>query len=125
MEALNKLEQIKKNFEKALDTCTSAQEVEEIRVKYIGRKGVLTEILKSIAGLSSDEKRQVGKKANILKNEFTEKIKNARKTAKTKKARTKKKIDVTLPGVSRKPGTTHPLTMVMSLWVSVSPRGRK
>jgi phenylalanyl-tRNA synthetase alpha chain len=115
MNVLEKLNEIEKNFYDALEKCKSVQETEDIRVKYLGRKGALTEILKSVSVLPVDEKKEVGKRANILKNEFSDKISEAKKNIEKQGRREKAQaLDVTLPGVSPQPGTAHPITKTLA-----------
>jgi len=109
----DKLEQVKKDFEKDCASCASAKDLEEVKVKYIGRKGLLTGVLRSLSELSVEEKKEIGRKANILKNEFTRKLEELKERvieAGEKAAR----VDVTLPGIRRRTGNLHPLTLTMS-----------
>ena len=74
MDVLKRLEAIEKEFGEELSACKDAGQAESMRVKYLGRKGELTGILRSVSGLSAEQKKEVGKKANILKNRFSDKI---------------------------------------------------
>lgn len=115
MDVLKKIDQIEKSFEKALEECQTAQEVENIRLKYMGRKGELTGILRSVSDLTSDIKRKVGKHANVLKTEFTAKLVQAKKRIEVDVNRKKgAKLDVTMPGIPAGIGTVHPLTQILS-----------
>ena len=110
---MGKLDEVKRDFEKDCAACRSAKDVEDIKVKYIGRKGVLTGVLRSLSELSADEKREVGKEANLLKNEFTAKLEELKDSASAGRGKTEK-LDVTLPGLKRHAGNLHPLTQTMS-----------
>jgi len=115
MGILDKLEEIKQDFEKALRSCKDINRAEEIKVKFLGRKGELTGILKSLSALSEDEKREVGKKANLFKIEFTDKINKLKENLLHEKEEGKQKeLDVTLPGFKPSLGTIHPISRVMS-----------
>jgi len=114
MDVLKRLDEIKKEFEAELGGCASPREVEEVRVKYLGRKGELTGILRSISDLSARERGEVGKKANILKNEMAENIRSfgLEKTAESRKKA--EKLDITMPGASPAVGAVHPITQTMA-----------
>lgn len=107
---MNSLEDIKKrawsDIEKAQDVGT----LESARVKYVGRKGKLTEILKSLKNLSVEERRKLGPHANALRQELEKKIAVA--LAHLSEIKDKKRIDVTKPGKRISRGHLHPLTLV-------------
>ncbi len=113
MNGPGKLEDIKNNFEQDVKTCANIQAAEEIRIKYLGRKGLLTEVLKSLSDLSIEEKKEVGKEANILKEKFTKTIDELKEKIEGGEDEGEGKIDITLPGVSEKQGTAHPITQTM------------
>lgn len=111
-----KLERLQNEFIKLVDSVKTQEELESLRVKYLGRKGVLTDILKSLKELSEEEKRTVGKKANEMKKVFAEKIDASVKDLKKLKKdeiENKTSIDITLPGRLFPRGSFHPITIVM------------
>jgi phenylalanyl-tRNA synthetase alpha chain len=115
MDALKRVDAIENEITGALLQCKTAQEAEDLRIKYLGRKGVLTEILRTISGLSDEEKKEVGQRANIVKIECGVKIdekKRELETISTKAA--SRELDVTLPGARPKLGSVHPITKTMS-----------
>ena len=115
MNILDKLDKIKDAFEAEISNCNGTQALEAIRIKYTGRKGELTEVLRSLAGLSPEVKKKAGRKANILKKEFMEKISEAKeKNLETLSRKKGETLDVTLPGIKDRMGTLHPLTQTMS-----------
>ncbi|HHP7230283.1 MAG TPA: phenylalanine--tRNA ligase subunit alpha [Xenococcaceae cyanobacterium] len=94
----------------------SLEELEQLRVKYLGKKGELSQILRGMGKLSAEERPTVG----ALANEVKEAIQNAleqQKTARQKAAIAAKieaeTLDVTMPGVSRPLGKIHPLNGVI------------
>jgi phenylalanyl-tRNA synthetase alpha chain len=113
MDYLKKLDKIREDFKKELEGCTDPRGVDDLKVKYLGRKGELTGILKSLSGLSPEEKREVGKSANILKNELDKELKDFRQNQEDKMAQEIGKIDVTLPGVASSAGSIHPITKIL------------
>ncbi len=97
-------------------------ELEKCRVQYLGRKGELTEILKEIGRLPSEERPELGRLANSIKIELTQQIEL--KNAELKKQREEKKlsetkIDITLPGRPFSQGHLHPLTQTLEECLSI------
>lgn len=109
----SELEKIRNEFEGALMRAGSLKDIEDIKVKYLGRKGDLTGILKAVATLPKEERREAGKQANLLKNELTEKLGTFTSGKKTEMSDKREALDVTMPGISSSRGTLHPLTQVM------------
>lgn len=114
MDVLNRIAEIRKSFKKALEECRNVQEVEEVRVKYAGRKGELTGILRSVSALSVERKKEIGRKANELKNEFTDKLQTTKKKMEEEGAEKQRQLDVTMPGMPAMVGTVHPVARTMS-----------
>lgn len=69
------LQQIKSLALKDIETAKDLHNLEQIRIKYLGRKGELTQILRNLKNLSIDERRKLGPLAQKLKRELEEKIK--------------------------------------------------
>ncbi len=112
METLERLLQIEEEFGKEVEGCVDLQVLEDIRVKYLGRKCELTSILRGLAGLDAEEKKEVGKKANILKNRMNTVVQETRERLERAPAEGARAVDVTMPGIMPKVGTLHPLTQV-------------
>ncbi len=91
-----------------------AEAVEAIRIKYLGRKGKVPEIMDSLRNLSPEERRDAGRAANELKNELTAAL-AARKGELEKAAgeHEKQVFDATLPGRWRGLGSRHPISQVI------------
>jgi phenylalanyl-tRNA synthetase alpha chain len=89
-------------------------EVEAVRVKYMGRKGLLQEVMDNLKSVPPEERRDFGRCANDLKQELTQAL-DERKTvmAAAAKAADQKQFDVTMPGAWRRLGTRHPVTQVI------------
>ena len=93
----------------------SKEAIQELRVKYLGKKGELTSILRGMGALSSEERPIVGQLANEVRAaiETAIKEKSAELEAKALESKLiKEKIDVTVPGKEIKVGHIHPLTAV-------------
>lgn len=104
--------------QKALQNLTQSQslnELNELRIKFLGKKGELTQILRGMSELSPEERPAIGKLANEVKEdlerEFSQKILELKQQLKSKKLE-EERIDVTIPSKVVL-GHKHPLTLVM------------
>jgi len=95
-----------------LKSLRSAEELELFRVKYLGRKGLLSEYMAQLSTLPPDEKRVVGKLANEIKVELTEKI-SVGESLLAVVTKVSPVIDVSLPGLKPHRGRTHPLVQTI------------
>jgi phenylalanyl-tRNA synthetase alpha chain len=111
-------EQIEAHLQQALaelDGASSEEEIQEVRVKYLGKKGALTLIKKGLGSLSPEERPVVGQSVNIISNRLMEKIDSTLSTlrnARKEESLQRERIDVTLPGRRRPTGSKHPITLV-------------
>ncbi len=94
----------------------SMQELEKIRVSLLGKKGRVTEILKGIKDLPVDQRKTVGKEANILKNELGQIIKEKKDELESKSISRnisdQSGFDISLPGRKYPSGSLSPVTIV-------------
>lgn len=113
---LDSLRKIKTEAAEELEQARDLEEVENIRVKYLGKKGALTQVLRGMGKLSPEEKPAVGKLGNEVRDFLEQKIQSAggqiRKREKEKQL-ARERIDVTLPGRELTIGRKHPLTQVL------------
>lgn len=103
------LEKIQKN---ALDEIASGKDTEDIRVKYLGKKGELTGVLRGMGALSAEDRPKIGALANTVRANIEEALKNAVAIAEAKKLDLKlrrEKLDVTVPGKNIERGHKHPI----------------
>ena len=110
------LEQILASAQKELSECGDLKVMEELRVKFLGKKGELTAILKQMGGLSAEERPVIGQLANKVRSEIEAKISEKAEALKSEAAAKKmaaETIDVTLPGKTPEIGRLHPLTAVL------------
>lgn len=110
------LENIKTEAVAKIKESISSDSLEEIRVKYLGKKGVLTGILRGMGSLSPEERPAAGKLANEVREEIENAIENTKKSIKEKEKDQRLKfetIDVTMPGKANPIGGVHPLTKVL------------
>lgn len=108
--------EIRKRALADIGAARTAQEIEEIRVKYLGKKGEVTGLLRDLGKLPKDMKKEMGKSINMLKQEVDKLIKEKKNEIaaldKAKRLETES-IDVTEPGPGMKLGTRHPLTLMI------------
>lgn len=101
---------------KALEEARTGEELEALRVRFLGKKGELTAILKQMGGLSAEERPAVGALANEVRTSIEEKIRSAGAAlhrAQLEQRLAAETIDVTLPGTRRPVGKAHPLSKVL------------
>ena len=111
-----KLNKILEEAKKQIEAASTHEQTEDIRVRYLGKKGELTAILRGMGSLSPEERKTTGQMANSVRGDIEkllqDKFEAVRSAAKEAKFRTEK-IDVTEPGKSPKLGVRHPLTITM------------
>lgn len=110
------LSAIKQNAKDALSGAIDLSEIENLRVKFLGKKGELTSVMKGMGKLSNEERPVIGKLANEVRI-FIEAALDEKKDALLKKAKAKKlefeTVDVGLPGKVPSVGKRHPMTTVI------------
>ena len=108
-----KIQQIKTSSSEEISSSVTLQELEDVKVKYLGRKGILTGVLKSLSDLSADEKRTIGKEANILRGEIENLLSLRKAEIENQTEESSPGADITMPGITPEVGTLHPLTQTM------------
>jgi len=96
---------------------TNLQELEQVRVKYLGKKGEVTQLLRNMGQVSPEERPKVGQMVNQLRDELEKLYEQKRQeiiTIEQERQLLAERLDITLPG--RKPiqGSLHPLTLVLN-----------
>jgi phenylalanyl-tRNA synthetase alpha chain len=111
-----KLELIKQNALEDLSKAENITDIENVRVKYLGKKGELTTILRGMGALSQEERPVVGKLANDVRVAIESYIENSVNEIKLKNKEAKLKsevIDITMPGTKNLIGNRHPLELTL------------
>ncbi len=106
----------------AVALAQSEAEIEAIRVKYLGKKGELTAILKQMGGLSPEERPKMGALVNEAKQELESLIadkKQELKAAQMEEQLKEETIDITMPAKELKPGKLHPLNTVLDDMINI------
>lgn len=110
-----KIKNLKEQAMKKLEDIKNAQDVENIRVEFLGKKGEVVEILKNLKNVEQEKRKEVGEKANILREEIEKMIETKKEEIKEKeyeaKIKNAEKIDITVP-VDENIGSLHPITIV-------------
>lgn len=116
------LEDVKSKGLRELGAVAEWRDIEEWRVRYLGRKGVLTTMLRSIGGLPADERPAAGSMANEVKKALDEALDEkevALRQAELAKKLEQERVDVTLPGRPVQLGGLHPTTRMVREIVDV------
>ena len=113
---LEKLQEIKAHMEQEIDEAQSLQQLQELKVKYLGKKGSLSEISKGMKQVDPADRPKVGQMVSEVRSRFEELL--AQKTdtiaaAELNQTLAAETLDVTLPGKKLSLGSKHPLTMVI------------
>ena len=109
------LQRIKEVALTAIKAATDQQVLQDVRVKYLGKKGEVTALLKGLGKLSPEERPKMGAFVNAVRETLEaelDKIKSSMETAAMNARLEEEKIDITLPGRAPKTGHIHPLTTV-------------
>lgn len=109
-----RLKQILEESREQLQKATTLQDAEDVRIKALGKKGQLTEILRSMGKLSPEERKELGQAANQVRAQIEamldETFADLKKKAQDAKFEAEK-IDVTEPGKTFPMGSKHPITL--------------
>lgn len=104
------IEKIRNEALTELDEAADLETIEKLRVKYLGRKGRINSLLRTLKDLSVEERRKLGPKLQELKKNLEESF--AKRSAAGKQRQGKRTIDVSAPGKRVSRGHLHPLTLV-------------
>lgn len=111
-----KLEALLQGGLSELSEVTTEESLHELRVKYLGKKGLLTSVMKGLGGLTADERPLIGQMANVVKAQLEERVDSVLQDIRRKNKEEKLKserLDVTLPGRRRPLGSKHPISQVI------------
>ncbi len=108
-----KLEQILKNAQSEISKCDDVKSLDEVRVKYLGKQGELTSILRNMKEIPPEERKMVGMLANSVREQVEKALGDKNSMLEEEalaESMEKEKIDITMPGIGVKRGALHPLT---------------
>lgn len=109
------LENLRKQADDEIDASTGKEELLAVKTRYLGRKGLLTEVLRKLKDVAPEDRPLIGKLSNDIKESISGRIDEALErlgSQESSKALEREKIDVTLPGRRTPCGTIHPVTRV-------------
>ena len=99
----------------------NAEEAEQLRIKYLGRKGIMNDLMEEFRNVAPEQKRELGQKINALKQSITQKINELKESSATASAGCSA-IDLTRTPYPIQLGTRHPLTIVKNEIVDIFSR---
>lgn len=112
----NKVAQLKAAFQEELKGARALRDIDQLKVRYLGKKGPLNELMVSLRDVSSEERPRAGKAINELKQEITHLLDQAAEGFTLAEQATRfeeEKIDVTLPGRRGFIGRRHPIHLML------------
>lgn len=110
------VELIRRNAKEEIENANNLTELNDIRVKYLGKKGELTSVLRGMGALSPEERPVMGELVNKVRDELEELIASSEAEFKQKELAEKleqEKIDITLPSTKIKRGSKHPVNRII------------
>lgn len=115
MELLQKLDAFQGEATKNLQTCETLENLTDLKVQFLGKKGQLTEILKSLGKLSPEDRKALGQRANEIKTDLQTLLDEKEFQLKDKIVQEqieKERVDIHLDGVPAQLGSVHPVFQV-------------
>jgi phenylalanyl-tRNA synthetase alpha chain len=110
------LDQIQHDLETDLKGVLNSKDIEKLKIKYLGKKGLILQLMKFLKNVSSEERPALGKRVNFLKEAVILKLEGVLKEHLIKEESerlSKESIDVSLPGSSSFVARKHPLTQIL------------
>ena len=113
---MTNLETLLADFNSQISAITNKQRLEEIRINFLGKKGLVTELFSQLKDIALDEKKSFGAKINQVRDEVTKKIEEAKiifENAELNEKLSGEKIDLSAPARKQNQGVIHPINKVM------------
>ncbi len=111
----DKTSSVKSAFEAALSSISNMEELEKVRVEFIGKKGYVTELMQEMKSIPNEEKKAFGQAVNVLKNEINDALTVKREELKQKEIELElsrmPEFDISIPANLER-GSYHPITLV-------------
>lgn len=106
------IERIKEDALKELETASDRKQIDDLSVRYLGRKGLVTQFLRNVSKLPKEKRPEEGRKANEIKRTLEDVFKDARRKIESRPTEKDDGIDVSLPGRAVRQGVLHPITQI-------------
>ncbi|MCJ8501146.1 phenylalanine--tRNA ligase subunit alpha [Desulfatitalea sp. M08but] len=97
---------------KEIEAAETPEAIQALSIQYLGRKGVVTQLLRAVAQLPPEARPEAGRMANAVKQEIDAACRQALERLESDPAGRMERIDVSLPGRPMVPGTLHPITQI-------------
>ena len=114
---LEKLSRLREDVLEKLNNVENLDELNDLKVKFLGKKGEFTAIMKGMAEIAAEKRAEFGKVTNklkvVLQDRFDEKLNTLKEMAKQERLKNET-IDITLPGRKANEGSLHPLTKTVA-----------
>lgn len=105
--------EIKESFYSDIKSVSSIKDVEEIRLKYFSRNGLVSQLFEDLKDVVKEEKPILGKKLNLLRNEVSSYFEEVKERISSTQSNKENQIDLTLPGNKYIVGSKHILTQTL------------
>lgn len=110
----DEINNIRNAFEKNLLAVSDAKLLEDIRVKYLGRKGIISELMGKLPALREEIKPVIGKELNLLKKYIQKELEKKKENLSLSVSAKERLIDITMPGILPREGRLHPITKTLN-----------
>jgi phenylalanyl-tRNA synthetase alpha chain len=110
---LDQITTVSGEFDKDLSSVKALKELEDLRIKYLSRNGIVSGLFEKLKDVPKEEKPSIGNKLNELRTYITDNFNQAKIKFDEKGSIDKQKIDLTLPGFQRQIGSKHILTQTV------------
>ncbi len=110
---IEKIKQVKDFFDKDISQVIDLKQLEEVRLKYISRNGLILKLFDELKNISKEEKPTIGKELNSLRDYIQEKFKSLKTKLELKTETESGRIDLTLPGKKFHIGTKHLISQTL------------
>ncbi len=122
------MESVNQILKQALAEITTSNELgvlDDLRVRYLGKRGEITSLLKSLGSMEHEQRKAFGQAVNLAKSELAQAISERKQSLETQALNARlvsEKIDVTLPGRSQERGGLHPVTRTLQRMIDIFSR---
>jgi phenylalanyl-tRNA synthetase alpha chain len=110
---IEKIKNVRDSFDKDIKQITDLKQLEEVRIKYLSRNGLVVKLFDELKNISKEEKPIIGKDLNNLKDYVQEKFKSLKIELEQKSETESKKIDLSLPGKKLHLGSKHLISQTL------------
>ncbi|MDX8430559.1 MAG: phenylalanine--tRNA ligase subunit alpha [Candidatus Algichlamydia australiensis] len=113
---LDRIQKLKESYKSELDQVKKSRDLEDLKVKYLGRKGPIQALMQSLRDMPADQRPQMGKVINELKQTITLDLDDRLNTLIQQERNAQissESVDISLPGRKKSPGRIHPLSQMM------------